>query len=81
VTITGTNLANATAVKFGTKAATITANTATSVSATSPSGTGTVDVTVTTPGGTSNPLSFYYLGPPFKSALSAVSGPTAGGTP
>lgn len=79
VTITGTNLSGATAVRFGTRTATITANTPTSVTVTSPSGTGTVPVTVTTPGGTSNPLSFFYIGPPFKSALSPVSGVTAGG--
>ncbi|MFI0814998.1 IPT/TIG domain-containing protein [Streptomyces sp. NPDC021098] len=79
VTITGTNLANASAVHFGSKLATITANTPTSVTVTSPSGSGTVPVTVTTPGGTSNPLSFYYVGAPFKSALSATSGPLAGG--
>ncbi|MEU8682819.1 IPT/TIG domain-containing protein [Streptomyces sp. NPDC048611] len=79
VTITGTNLAGATAVKFGTKNATITANTPTSVTVTSPSGSGTVPVTVTTPGGTSNPLQFFYVGAPFKSTLSPVSGVTAGG--
>ncbi|MEW2433410.1 IPT/TIG domain-containing protein [Streptomyces caniferus] len=79
VTITGTNLAGATAVRFGTKTATITANTPTSVTVVSPSGTGTVPVTVTTPGGTSNPLSFFYVGPPFKSSISPVSGVTAGG--
>lgn len=79
VTITGTNLGGATAVRFGTKSATITANTPTSVTATSPSGAGAVGVTVTTPGGTSNPLSFFYVGPPFKSGLSPVSGVTAGG--
>ncbi|MFB6437378.1 IPT/TIG domain-containing protein [Streptomyces sp. NPDC056411] len=79
VTITGTNLANATAVHFGSKLATITANTATSVTATSPSGSGTVPVTVTTPGGTSNPLSFFYVGAPFKSGLSPDTGVTAGG--
>ncbi|MFF3543036.1 IPT/TIG domain-containing protein [Streptomyces platensis] len=79
VTITGTNLGGATAVKFGTKNATITANTPTSVTVTSPSGTGTVPVTVTTPGGTSNPLQFFYVGAPFKSTLSPVSGVTAGG--
>lgn len=79
VTITGTNLSGATAVKFGSKLAAITANTATSVSVTSPSGTGTVGVTVTTPGGTSNPLSFFYVGAPFKSSLSPDSGVTAGG--
>ncbi|MFI8438937.1 IPT/TIG domain-containing protein [Streptomyces sp. NPDC079020] len=79
VTITGTNLSGVTAVKFGTKSATITANTPTSVTSTSPSGSGTVPVTVTTPGGTSNPLSFFYVGAPFKSALSPVAGVTAGG--
>ncbi|MFI1303205.1 IPT/TIG domain-containing protein [Streptomyces sioyaensis] len=79
VTITGTNLAGATAVHFGSKTAAITANTATSVTVTSPSGTGTVPVTVTTPGGTSNPLSFFYIGPPFKSSLSPLTGVTAGG--
>ncbi|MFI5524156.1 IPT/TIG domain-containing protein [Streptomyces platensis] len=79
VVITGTNLAGATAVKFGTKNATITANTATSVTVTSPSGTGTVPVTVTTPGGTSNPLQFFYVSAPFKTSLSPVSGVTAGG--
>ncbi|WJY42595.1 IPT/TIG domain-containing protein [Streptomyces sp. P9-2B-2] len=79
VVITGTNLGGATAVKFGTKNATITANTPTSVTVTSPSGSGTVGVTVTTPGGTSNPLQFFYVGAPFKSSLSPVSGVTAGG--
>lgn len=58
VTITGTNLAGATAVKFGSKPAAITANTPTSVTVTSPSGSGTVPVTVTTAAGTSNPLNF-----------------------
>jgi IPT/TIG domain/Calcineurin-like phosphoesterase len=53
VTITGTNLANASAVDFGTTAATITADSATSITVTAPSGSGTVDVTVTTTGGTS----------------------------
>jgi hypothetical protein len=79
VTITGVNLGGATAVKFGTKSATITANTPTSVTTISPAGAGTVNVTVTTTGGTSNPLSFFYVGAPFEASLSADSGPTAGG--
>ncbi|MFF7234639.1 IPT/TIG domain-containing protein [Streptomyces sioyaensis] len=79
VTITGTHLNNATSVQFGSKTATITANTPTSVTVTSPSGSGTVPVTVTTPGGTSNPLSFFYVGAPFKSNLSPITGVTAGG--
>ncbi|MFJ6635866.1 IPT/TIG domain-containing protein [Streptomyces sp. NPDC091376] len=79
VVITGTSLSNATAVRFGSKLATITANTPTSVTVTSPSGSGTVGVTVTTAAGTSNPLSFYYIGAPFKASLSADSGPSGGG--
>jgi hypothetical protein len=79
VVITGVNLANATAVRFGTRNATITANTPTSVTVISPAGNGVVDVTVTTPGGTSNPLSFFYVGAPFKQTLSPTSGPLAGG--
>jgi len=55
VTITGTNFTGATAVKFGaTAVGSFTVNSATQVTATSPAGSvGTVDVTVTTPGGTS----------------------------
>ena len=49
MTITGTNLSGATAVDFGANAGTITADSAGSVTATSPAGTGTVDVTVTNP--------------------------------
>ena len=70
VTITGTNLTGTTAVHFGTKPATAVTNVSpTQVTAVSPSGTGTVGVTVTTPGGTSNPISFFYVGAPFKSSL------------
>jgi hypothetical protein len=53
VTITGTNLTGATAVTFGTTAATFTVNSSTQITASAPSGTGTVDVKVTTPNGTS----------------------------
>jgi len=55
VTISGTNFTSVTAIKFGTTAATTyTVNNATQISATSPVATaGTVDVTVTTGGGTS----------------------------
>lgn len=80
VTITGTNLSGTTAVRFGTKAATSVTNVSpTQVTAVSPSGTGSVGVTVTTPGGTSNPIPFFYVGPPFKSSLSPTSGSSAGG--
>ena len=55
MTITGTNLAGATVVHFGTTAATnFTVVNDNTITATSPAGTaGTVDVTVTTPSGTS----------------------------
>ncbi|MGW0086749.1 IPT/TIG domain-containing protein [Streptomyces sp. NPDC003393] len=80
VTVTGTNLSGTTEVKFGTKSATNVINVSpTQVTAVSPSGAGTVGVTVTTPGGTSNPVPFFYVGAPFKSSLSADSGPLAGG--
>ncbi|MFD5114496.1 MULTISPECIES: IPT/TIG domain-containing protein [unclassified Streptomyces] len=80
VTITGTNLSGTTAVKFGSNPATAVTNVSpTQVTAVSPAGSGTVGVTVTTPGGTSNPISFFYVGAPFKSGLSDTSGATAGG--
>jgi hypothetical protein len=85
VVITGTNFTGATAVKFGANAATtFTVNTATQITATSPAGSaGTVDVTVTTPLGTSATGvadKFTYSGPTV-SAVAPNSGPAAGGTP
>src|SRR5215467_871960 len=54
VTITGTNFSGATAVSFGSNAAaSFTVNSATQITATSPAGMGTVDVTVTNENGTS----------------------------
>jgi hypothetical protein len=54
VTITGTNFSGATAVKFGAAAAaTFTVISATQITATSPAGSGSVDVTVTNAAGTS----------------------------
>jgi len=54
VTITGLNFASISAVGFGgTPATSFTVNSTTSIAATSPAGAGTVDVTVTNPGGTS----------------------------
>jgi DNA-binding beta-propeller fold protein YncE len=54
VTITGSELAGATAVRFGsTLASSVTADTAESITATAPPGSGTVDVTVKTTNGTS----------------------------
>jgi hypothetical protein len=68
VTITGTNFIGATAVKFGTiNATSYTVNSATQITATSPTGSaGTVDITVSTVGGTSvvsNADQFTYFAP------------------
>jgi len=53
VTITGTSLAGATGVSFGGVAGKITVDSGTQITVTSPPGQGTVDITVTTPSGTS----------------------------
>jgi alpha-tubulin suppressor-like RCC1 family protein len=84
VTITGTELAEATAVKFGAaNAMSFTVNSPTSITAVAPAGTGTVDVTVTTAGGTSATSAadlFSYVQAPTVSKLSPTSGAAAGGT-
>ncbi|MGA2620421.1 MAG: IPT/TIG domain-containing protein, partial [Thermoguttaceae bacterium] len=60
VTISGTNLAGATAVHFGKVLAKIKSTADTQIVVTSPAGkSGPVDVTVTTPGGTSVPSALY----------------------
>ncbi|AWN32467.1 cell shape-determining protein [Streptomyces sp. NEAU-S7GS2] len=81
VTITGTNLTGTTSVKFGSNSATILTNTATQITAIAPAGAGTVNVTVTTAGGTSNTLPYTYAAVPIPaiSSLSPSSGPTSGG--
>ncbi|HEX4015252.1 MAG TPA: IPT/TIG domain-containing protein [Frankiaceae bacterium] len=53
ITVHGSNFSGATAVKFGTVASTFTVNSPTSISANAPAGSGSVDLTVVTPGGTS----------------------------
>jgi hypothetical protein len=87
VTITGSNLSGATAVKFGTvAAASFTVNSAGQITVTAPAqAVGTYDITVTTPNGTSGTSSadrFTYANPPAPSVLSISpsSGPVAGGT-
>jgi len=86
VTITGTGFTGVpTTVDFGTTAATdVTVVNATTITADSPAGTGTVDVTVTTPVGTSAKSTadqFTYVVAPAVTSLSASTGPAAGGTP
>jgi hypothetical protein len=83
VTLDGLNLTGlaATAVDFGSRAATnVHCPSATTCTATSPAGTGTVNVTVVNDRGTSNPLLFTYVPPPTLTSLSPTSGPAAGGT-
>lgn len=84
VIITGTNLTGATSVTFGGVPATgVTVNSATQITATAPAGSGTVNVRVTTVGGTSAvaPAAQYtYVPAPTVTVVSPNQGPTAGGT-
>ncbi len=84
VTVTGTDLTGATAVKFGSAVALFTVDSATRITASSPvHALGTVDVTVTTAGGTSATSSvdhFGYIAPPVVSKVTPSSGPATGGT-
>jgi len=84
VIITGTNLSDATAVTFGGTAATsYTIINANQIMATAPAGTGTVDIRVTTLGGTSAASAadqFTYRPPPTVTSISPTAGPTGGGT-
>ena len=86
VTITGTNLLGVTAVNFGVgnPATSFVSGGATQITATSPPGTGTVHVTVTTAGGNSDPNAtgsadqFTYLaGAVSASASTVVANPTS----
>ncbi|WP_280249843.1 IPT/TIG domain-containing protein [Nocardia abscessus] len=79
VTLTGTNLAGATAVRFGNTAASFTVVSGTQITAIAPAGTGTVPVTVTTATGTSNGISYTYATVPAVSGVSPNQGPTSGG--
>ena len=82
VTITGANLENAEAVKFGATAATVTEDTATQIKVTAPScSAGALHVTVTTAGGTSSTGAadeYTCVAAPAVSAVSPSKGPTAG---
>ncbi|MFE7754021.1 IPT/TIG domain-containing protein [Streptomyces sp. NPDC057418] len=81
VTLTGSDLLNASAVRFGaTSAASFTVVSSTQIIATAPAGTGTSQITVTTPGGSSNPVPFSYVPAPAVTGLVPHSGPTSAGT-
>jgi hypothetical protein len=86
VTITGTGFTGATTVDFGTTAAThfVVVND-TEITADSPAGTGTVNVTVTTPIGTSatspaDQFTYTAATAPVVTGISPVDGPNVGGT-
>ncbi len=85
VTITGSGFTCATGVSFGlTPAKSFNFDNDTQITAVSPPGSGTVDVTVTTPSGTSamtyDDQFTYYPPPPMVTAISQNSGPATGGT-
>ena len=85
VTLSGSGFTGVTQVDFGgTTAASFTFVSDSQISAVSPAGSGTVDVTVTTPQGTS-PTSIadqftYLTPPPILSSISPSNGPNGGGT-
>ncbi len=82
VTITGAGFSEATAVRFGsTNAASFKVESETKITAVSPPGTGTVEVTVITPGGTSatTPADTFTYGLSV-SKIEPSAGPAAGGT-
>jgi len=86
VIVSGTGFTGATEVYFGTTAVTssgFTVNSDTTITVPSPAGSGTVDITVTTPGGTSAPSAAdqftYYPAPAITTVLPA-SGTQSGGT-
>jgi PKD repeat protein len=84
LTITGLDLEGVSHVDFGSKSALAFSDiSATKVSATAPPGTGTVDLTVKGPGGTSTAVNadhFTYLAKPDVTKVFPARGPAAGGT-
>ncbi|MFF2493331.1 IPT/TIG domain-containing protein [Agromyces sp. NPDC058064] len=81
VTITGTDLADATEVTVDGASVSFTQVSGTQITfTTAPHAAGEVDVVVTTPGGASAPMPFTYVAPPVLTSLDPDEGPTAGGT-
>lgn len=85
IVITGSNFTSGSTVTFGgTAAATVTVNSATSITATSPTkAASAVDVIVSTTGGSSATGSadiFTYIAAPTVTGISVSNGPTTGGT-
>jgi alpha-tubulin suppressor-like RCC1 family protein len=84
VVITGARLGQATGVRFGsTPAAAFEVENETTIRATAPEGSGSVDVRVESPSGTSALTPgdrFEYVGPPSISGLNPAHGPASGGS-
>ncbi|WP_274426302.1 beta strand repeat-containing protein [Chelativorans sp. YIM 93263] len=83
VTIAGTGLTGATAISFGgTPATSFTVDSATQITATTPAhATGTVDVTVTTPGGSDTLTdAFAFVAPPTITGIAPTAGSSVGRT-
>ncbi|HEY5835615.1 IPT/TIG domain-containing protein [Streptomyces sp.] len=81
VTLTGSNLLAATAVRFGATAATFTIVSAVQINAVAPAApAGSVAVTVVTPGGTSNAVAYAYLAAPALATVTPNQGAASGGT-
>ena len=85
VTVTGTGFTGVTSVGFGSAGVNVqTGATDTQLTVVSPGGQGTVDITVTTPSGTSavntNDQFTYTAGAPVVTAVNPTSGPAVGGT-
>ncbi|MGY2093662.1 IPT/TIG domain-containing protein, partial [Nocardia gipuzkoensis] len=81
VVLTGAGLTGATAVTFGaTPATSFTVDSATQITAIAPAGTGTVQVTATTAGGTTNGVAYTYVPAPALTSVVPSSGPESGGT-
>ncbi|WP_181804146.1 IPT/TIG domain-containing protein [Streptomyces shenzhenensis] len=81
VVINGTNLSGATLVLFGASPGAITNVTPTQVTVITPAGSGTVNVTVTTPGGVSNalPYTYTFVPAPVIDSVNPSAGPMLGG--
>lgn len=80
VTLSGSGFAGASSVKFGTVSVPFTLVSSSQITTTSPAGSGSVAVTVTTPSGTSNGVTFTYVGAPVLTSLSPSQGSAGGGT-
>ncbi|TMR89476.1 IPT/TIG domain-containing protein [Nonomuraea basaltis] len=81
-TITGSGFAGATQVRFGALTSTFTVISGSQVNATAPAGSGTVPITVVTPGGSSAGDVFYsYVAAPAIVSLNPGEGPSSGGNP